>query len=105
YCTKHPRPAAQRLSLHDALPILIPTLTDALHQASVTLQDGDVLAISSKYVAISENRIVTIDDVMPSDRAHELAEKYRMDARIAQDRKSTRLNSSHVKSSYAVCCL
>src|SRR6266511_5309804 len=23
----------------------------------------------------------------------------------AQDRKSTRLNSSHVKSSYAVCCL
>src|SRR5690606_41714742 len=26
-------------------------------------------------------------------------------SRVAQDRKSTRLNSSHVKISYAVCCL
>lgn len=62
----------------------IPTLADALHQADATLQDGDVLAISSKYVAISENRIVTIDDVIPTDQAQQLAEQYRMDARIAQ---------------------
>src|SRR5436305_3791850 len=30
---------------------------------------------------------------------------HRVDAQVAQDRKSTRLNSSHVRISYAVFCL
>lgn len=60
------------------------TLFAALDKASETLQDGDVLAISSKYVAISENRIVNLDDVVPTEKALELAEKYNMDATIAQ---------------------
>src|SRR6266700_7773106 len=29
----------------------------------------------------------------------------RINRRVRRDRKSTRLNSSHVKNSYAVCCL
>jgi coenzyme F420-0:L-glutamate ligase len=63
---------------------LIETLTQALQQEGLSLQDGDVVAISSKYVAISEGRIVTLDDVTPSPRAIELAERYNMDVRMAQ---------------------
>lgn len=63
---------------------LIETLTQALQQAGQTLQDGDVVAISSKYVAISEGRIVTLADVQPSPRALELADRYHMDERMAQ---------------------
>ena len=69
---------------------LIPTITQAiartitLPDADETLQEGDVLALSSKYVAISEGRIVDIDTVMVSDEAQALADRYNMDARIAQ---------------------
>jgi len=63
---------------------LIETVTQALQQANITLQEGDVVAISSKYVAISEGRIVTLADVKPGERALELAERYHMDTRMAQ---------------------
>ena len=63
---------------------LIDTLTQALQQADYTLQEGDVVEISSKYVAISEGRIVTLDEVQPGERALELAARYNMDARMAQ---------------------
>lgn len=63
---------------------LINVLDDALVASEQTLYEGDVLAISSKYVAISENRIVTIDDIIPTDYALSLAERYNMDARIVE---------------------
>lgn len=63
---------------------LIETLLNALIASDLTLIDGDILAISSKYVAISEGRIVTLDEVVPTAKAHELAQQYHMDARIAQ---------------------
>jgi len=60
------------------------TLLDSLKSAEVTLQEGDVLAISTKYCAIAEGRIVHLDDVVVSDRARELGERYKVDASIAQ---------------------
>lgn len=63
---------------------LIETLLNALDAADTRLQDGDVLAISSKYVAISEERVVTLAEIEPSERAQALAERYNMDAKIAQ---------------------
>jgi coenzyme F420-0:L-glutamate ligase len=63
---------------------LYETIFSAIDNNQQTLQAGDVLAISSKYVAISENRIVELDTVEPTDYAQELATRYRMDARIAQ---------------------
>src|SRR5436309_4297602 len=39
------------------------------------------------------------------DAAESLAAGLRLDDLVALDRKSTRLNSSHVKTSYAVFCL
>src|SRR5687768_2345251 len=63
---------------------LYQTLVDALKANEQSLQEGDVLALSSKYMAISEDRIVNLDDVKPTDEALELAARYNMDVRIAQ---------------------
>ncbi len=48
------------------------------------LKDGDVLVISSKFVAVSEGRIVSLPSVGISERAKMLAAKYRMDERLCE---------------------
>jgi coenzyme F420-0:L-glutamate ligase len=63
---------------------LVETLLAAITAQNLTLQEGDVLAISSKYAAISEGRIVVLDEVRPNEQAQELALRYNMDARMAQ---------------------
>lgn len=40
------------------------------------LQDGDVIVVSSKFVAISEGRVVDLDTVKPSRYAAELSSKH-----------------------------
>ncbi len=49
-----------------------------------SLRDGDVLVISSKFVAVSEGRVVKLGTVRPGERANELAAKHRMDARLCE---------------------
>jgi coenzyme F420-0:L-glutamate ligase / coenzyme F420-1:gamma-L-glutamate ligase len=63
---------------------LYATLVDCIASSGETLEDGDVLAVSSKYVAISEGRIVRLDDVVVSAEAAAIAERYQMNPRIAQ---------------------
>ncbi|MCY3779582.1 MAG: coenzyme F420-0:L-glutamate ligase [Chloroflexi bacterium] len=63
---------------------LIDTIFGSLSAADMTLQDGDVLAVSSKYASIAAGRIVRLDDIRPSARADQLAQRYNMDAAIAQ---------------------
>lgn len=48
------------------------------------LRDGDVLVISSKFVAVSEGRVVKLSTVMAGEGAKELAGKYRMDPRLCE---------------------
>ena len=71
-------------SVQDAPFDLLATLRRAFEQAGQQPQDGDVVAISSKYVAISEGRIVRLDDVIVSDAALILAKRYHLDAALAQ---------------------
>lgn len=59
-------------------------LKNALSQQEQSLQEGDVLAVSSKYVAISENRVVNLDEVIVSDEALALADRFNMDNTIAE---------------------
>ena len=47
-------------------------------------QDGDVLAITSKIVSKAEGRFVNLRDVTPSERAQELAQVTRKDARLVE---------------------
>jgi coenzyme F420-0:L-glutamate ligase len=67
----------QSFPLHD-------TLIEALSAAHLHLQTGDVVAVSSKYAAISEGRVVALEDVVPTEEAHELARRYNMNPRMAQ---------------------
>ena len=47
-------------------------------------KDGDVLVISSKFVAVSEGRVVALRSVRVGGRARKLAESYGMDPRLCE---------------------
>ena len=63
---------------------LIASIFGSLSAANISPSDGDVLAVSSKYASIAAGRICHLDDILPSLRAEKLAQRYNMDARIAQ---------------------
>ena len=48
------------------------------------LRDGDVIVVSSKFVAVSEGRVVRLATVRASARAKELAAEHRMDPRLCE---------------------
>jgi coenzyme F420-0:L-glutamate ligase / coenzyme F420-1:gamma-L-glutamate ligase len=48
------------------------------------LRDGDVLVVSSKFVAVSEGRVVRLSSVRSGAEAKEMAMEYRMDARLCE---------------------
>src|SRR5256885_4107427 len=70
------------LSLHDALPIL----RERLDHGAITGRAAEVVDV------------VDVVDVLTDQHS-------RIDALFHEDRKSTRLNSSHLVISYAVFCL
>jgi coenzyme F420-0:L-glutamate ligase len=49
-----------------------------------TLREGDVLVVSSKFLAISEGRVVRLRSVSVGSKAKELAVRYRMDPRLCE---------------------
>ena len=63
---------------------LYDTLVQAITASGETLQDGDVLAVSSKYAAISEGRIIALADVVPTREAEEIAHRYHMNPAMVQ---------------------
>src|SRR5207249_10424427 len=75
------------LSLHDALPIY------GLEEARDDLLDQHAGLDQRVGVGLGENAALAADLVQAHARVHH------------RDRKSTRLNSSHVSISYAVFCL
>jgi coenzyme F420-0:L-glutamate ligase/coenzyme F420-1:gamma-L-glutamate ligase len=60
---------------------LAAVLADAMVRAQVTPQAGDLVAASSKVVALFEGRTVKLDDVRPSFRARVLAKLFSKDPR------------------------
>src|SRR5690606_41542847 len=89
------------LSLHDALPIspLLLQLEDAAHHPDhvgrrLAPRERDELLVELGEHFVVEGGVVLADPQI---------EQALLDA--SEDRKSTRLNSSHVKISYAVFCL
>lgn len=63
---------------------LFEAILDGVAQAGLGWQAGDVIAVSSKYAAIAAGRVYDLDDIKPTPRARELAERYNMSAAIAQ---------------------
>jgi coenzyme F420-0:L-glutamate ligase/coenzyme F420-1:gamma-L-glutamate ligase len=60
---------------------LAAVLADAMARAHVTPEAGDIVAVSSKVVALFEGRTVKLDDVRPSLRARILAKLFSKDPR------------------------
>jgi coenzyme F420-0:L-glutamate ligase / coenzyme F420-1:gamma-L-glutamate ligase len=65
----------------DELPGLV---ISCLHDAHIALQGGDVLVLAQKVVSKSENRIVSMASVEPSEEARKLALQCDKDARLVQ---------------------
>ena len=55
---------------------LVSLLLEGLGNEGLQLEDGDIVAITSKVVSVSQNRLVQFDAVSPSAKAEELAAKY-----------------------------
>jgi len=60
------------------------TIVEALATSGEALEDGDVLAVSSKYAAISEGRVVALAEVVVKPEAEALAERYHLNPQLAQ---------------------
>src|SRR5690606_39309969 len=91
-------PELSPLSLHDALPISLTVTTTGTSftlsgaPTGFSLEAGNVIHSGGKFrrvASVLTSSTGTLDAAFPADL----------------DRKSTRLNSSHVKISYAAFCL
>src|SRR3712207_9240537 len=68
-----------------------------------TLSLHDALPISARAVELAVRDLVAVERAVVVLRRLRMAIGFRLD--LLQDRKSTRLNSSHANISYAVFCL
>src|SRR5690606_40174257 len=96
-----PAPSTYTLSLHDALPIFR-SLDDCRRIIAHAGRAGSAVVVGASFIGM---------EVAASLRARGLpvtvveVETVPFARTLGPDRKSTRLNSSHVKISYAVFCL
>src|SRR5207302_8844694 len=94
FLTDTPTSELSTLSLHDALPILAqPCQRAQRHRIRAGLCRGGTDLGGIELLLLADARRCRQRDLRPQGGRH------------LQDRKSTRLNSSHVKISYAVFCL
>ncbi len=76
----YPLPS-QLVRERDAIPEL---LSEALSKKKIRLRTEDVIAISSKVIAISEGRIRSLSDMMPTRRARKLGGRYSLPPAFVQ---------------------
>jgi len=56
----------------------------SLKRQDLQLEDGDILALTSKIVAYAERRVAKLTDIKPSDKARELAKKFSLQPEFAE---------------------
>src|SRR5690606_41483732 len=100
---RHTAPCATRtLSLHDALPISAEQAPAELLALQGRVETGLTRHGPSRYIPMTApSQSFDIRQAIGRGVLGVAAQS----GRFSLDRKSTRLNSSHVKSSYAVFCL
>lgn len=76
----YPLPAPVQQTQFDLVEVFVHTLSEE----EVKLQDGDVIAISSKYCSISEGNVIKFEDVSVTPEAEALATRYGMNPIVAQ---------------------
>jgi len=63
---------------------LFESLISSLERSQLTLENGDVIVISSKFVANSQGRIIDYDHVVPSKESRSLGRKFQINPKIAE---------------------
>ncbi|NWG11801.1 coenzyme F420-0:L-glutamate ligase [Candidatus Bathyarchaeota archaeon] len=63
---------------------LVKIILASLNEQGLQLEDNDVLAVTSKVVAIAEERLVKLSSVKPSDRAKRIAKKFSLQPELAE---------------------
>jgi coenzyme F420-0:L-glutamate ligase/coenzyme F420-1:gamma-L-glutamate ligase len=59
-------------------------IVGALRDARIEVDGGDIFVVAQKIISKAEGRIVSLDSVEPSQRAHEWAAAYQKDARVVE---------------------
>src|SRR5204863_6537702 len=101
YLNPTPTTAIYTLSLHDALPIYLES-DNQVRIVHVT-GEGDDFSVGTDLEAM--HRLANEPSDVQRQDAEALGRVYLAARALMKDRKSTRLNSSHVEISYAVFCL
>jgi len=63
---------------------LVKIILDALEKQRLAIEDGDLLAITSKVVATVERRLKKLSSVEPSEKAKKLAKQYDLEPRFVE---------------------
>ncbi len=63
---------------------LVDVILRAIETNGEEIHDGDILAISSKFVAMSENRVVNLSNVELTDRGKRLSHELGIDPQLAE---------------------
>jgi len=63
---------------------LFDTIVQHIKENKQNVSNGDIIVVSSKFVAMSQGCKVELSKVKPSKKASQLAEKFNMDARLAE---------------------
>jgi len=63
---------------------LFESLISSLERSQITLEHGDVIVISSKFVANSQGRVIDYEQVVPSEESKLLGKKFQINPKIAE---------------------
>lgn len=63
---------------------LFGTIIQSIERNGEDVREGDIIVVSSKFVAMSQGAIVELNTVHTSEEAQKLAEKFGMDPRLAE---------------------
>src|SRR5207253_10751169 len=91
------------LSLHDALPISGLIGPNGAGKSTLLAVLAGTLPASAGRILLDGADVTRLPAYQRAQRG--LVRTFQLSSEFAQDRKSTRLNSSHVAISYAVFCL
>jgi len=64
--------------------VLFDEITKIFFDNNVSLKNGDIIVISSKYVAGSQGRILETNSVIPSDKADLISKKFKIKSKFAE---------------------
>jgi len=63
---------------------IVQIIIDTIETNKLQINDGDVIVIAETPLAISQNRIIKLESVKPSDEAEKLAKKYYMEPNFVE---------------------